>query len=230
MDKPWIGIPTRYHAESEVIGQIRHYLDAVFDAGGIPLLIPTTDSTAQVSHYLDKIQGVLLPGSPTDVDPHRYGANPHPKLGKLYPERDSTDFQLLQHAEDAKLPVLGICFGVQSLNVFRGGGLVQDIPAVVPNPVVHDESKHKVRIENGSLLSKLSGVTDLEVNSYHHQCVERPGRNLRVVATAPDGVIEALEDVSGRFVVGVQWHPERGWRESEFARRLFSAFVQATRV
>src|SRR5215471_10745255 len=127
MDKPWIGIPTRYHAESEVIGQIRHYLDAVFAAGGIPLLIPTTDSTAEVSHYLGKIQGVLLPGSPTDVDPSRFGATPHPKLGKLYPERDATDFQLLQHAEQAKLPVLGICFGVQSLNVFRGGGLVQDI-------------------------------------------------------------------------------------------------------
>jgi len=230
MDKPWIGIPTRYHAESETIGQIRHYLDAVVDAGGIPLLIPTTDSTSLVSDYLDQIQGVLLPGSPTDVDPSRFGAKPHPKLGKLYPERDSTDFQLLQHAEDAKLPVLGICFGVQSLNVFRGGALVQDIPSEVSNPVVHDESKHKVRIENGSLLSKLSGVTDLEVNSYHHQCVERPGKNLRVVATAPDGVIEALEDVSGRFVVGVQWHPERGWRESEFSRRLFSAFVQATRV
>jgi putative glutamine amidotransferase len=230
MEKPWIGIPTRYHIESETIGQIRHYLDAVIEAGGIPLLIPTTDSAALVSNYLKRVQGVLLPGSPTDVDPSRYGEQPHPKLGKLYPERDATDFQLLEHAENAGLPILGICFGVQSLNVFRGGRLVQDIPSVVHNGVIHDESTHKVRIENGTLLSKLAGVTDLEVNSFHHQCVERPGRNLRVVATAPDGVIEAIEDVSGRFVVGVQWHPERVWRESEFSRRLFSAFIQATRV
>jgi putative glutamine amidotransferase len=230
MEKPWIGIPTRDHAASETIGQIRHYLDAVVEAGGIPLLIPTTYSSSLVSHYLGRIHGVLLPGSPTDIDPSHYGAQPHPKLGKLYPERESTDFQLLKHAEESNLPVLGICFGVQSLNVFRGGRLVQDVPSEVHNAVIHDESTHKVRIENGTLLSKLAGVTDLEVNSFHHQSVERPGTNLRVVATAPDGVIEAVEDVSGRFVVGVQWHPERGWRENEFSRRLFSAFIQATRV
>jgi len=229
MDKPWIGIPTRYHAPSETIGQIRHYLDAVIEAGGVPLLIPTLESKAVVRDYLELTSGILLPGSPTDVHPDHYGAQPHSKLGTLYAERDSTDFELLRHAENVNLPVLGICFGIQSLNVFRGGALVQDIPSLVPDAVTHDESRHAVRLERDSLLSRLAGATDLEVNSFHHQSVESPGRNLRVVARAPDGVIEAVEDTTGRFVVGVQWHPERGWRDSDFARRLFAAFVQASR-
>jgi len=231
-DKPWIGIPTRYHAASEVIGQIRHYLDAVIDAGGIPLLIPTVDSESVVHDYLEQADGILLPGSPTDIDPKLYRAEPHPKLGKLYPERDSTDFALMKHAESANLPILGICFGIQSLNVFRGGSLVQDIPSVVSSALTHDESRHSVRLEAGSLLAGLggrNGFLDMEVNSFHHQSIERPGRNLRIAAKAPDGVIEAVEDVTGRFVVGVQWHPERGWRDSEFSRRLFSAFVHASR-
>lgn len=234
-DKPWIGIPTRYHAASEVIGQIRHYLDAVIDAGGIPLLIPTVASPSVVGDYLEQTDGILLPGSPTDIDPKFYSAEPHPKLGKLYPERDSTDFALMKHAEAANLPILGICFGIQSLNVFRGGSLVQDIPSVVSESLSHDESRHAIHLEPGSLLAGLAGPAgnegslDLEVNSFHHQSIERPGRNLRIAAKARDGVIEAVEDVTGRFVVGVQWHPERGWQDSEFARRLFSAFVQASR-
>jgi putative glutamine amidotransferase len=230
--KPWIGIPTRYHSESKVIGQIRHYLDAVIDAGGIPLLIPTVESASVVDDYLELLDGILLPGSPTDVDPKFYGAEPHPKLGKLYPERDSTDFALMKHAEEANLPILGICFGVQSLNVFRGGSLVQDIPSVVTHALTHDESTHAVRLEPGSLLARLAkpeGSLDMNVNSFHHQSIELPGHNLRVAARAPDGVIEAVEDVNGRFIVGVQWHPERGWQDSEFSRRLFSAFVQASR-
>jgi putative glutamine amidotransferase len=234
-DKPWIGIPTRYHAASEIIGQIRHYLDAVIDAGGIPLLIPTVESASVVNDYLEQADGILLPGSPTDIDPKFYGAVPHPKLGKLYPERDSTDFALMKYAESSNLPILGICFGVQSLNVFRGGSLVQDIPSVVSSALTHDESRHAVRLEAGSLLSDLAGPSgnvgslEMEVNSFHHQSIDRPGRNLRIAARAPDGVVEALEDVTGRFVVGVQWHPERGWQDSEFSRRLFSAFVQASR-
>jgi len=228
-DKPWIGIPTRYHAASEVIGQIRHYLDAVIDAGGIPLMIPTLEAPSLVGDYLNRVDGILLPGSPTDIDPKLYRAEPHPRLGKLYPERDSTDFAMLKHAEAASLPILGICFGIQSLNVFRGGSLVQDIPSVVSAALVHDESRHAVQLEGGSLLYELAGAKDLDVNSFHHQSIERPGNNLRITAKAPDGVIEAVEDTTGRFVVGVQWHPERGWQESEFSKRLFSAFIQASR-
>jgi putative glutamine amidotransferase len=236
MEKPWIGIPTRYHEKSEYIGQIRHYLDAILWAGGLPLMIPTTDDRTIIREYINRVHGVLLPGSSSDVDPRHYGAPPHPKLGKLYPERDSTDFAILEHVERQNLPLLGICFGVQSLNVYRSGSLVQDIPAQVSGPVAHDAdddvppARHMVRLAEGSLIARLAGAAELQVNSYHHQSVANPGRNLRAVAFAPDGVIEAVEDTTGRFILGVQWHPERGWKDDPFARAMFTALIDQARL
>jgi putative glutamine amidotransferase len=237
MQKPWIGIPTRYHEKSEYIGQIRHYLDAVLWAGGLPLLIPTVDDRSVIEEYVRRVHGILLPGSPTDIDPCHYRAAPHDKLGKLYPERDTTDFAILDLVETLPgVPVLGICFGIQSLNVHRGGSLVQDIPALVGHAVKHDEddgkpvARHMVRISQDSLIGRLAGASSMEVNSYHHQAVANPGRNLRAVAFANDGVIEAVEDTTGRFVVGVQWHPERGWKEDSFSKTLFSNFIEQARL
>src|SRR5262249_49915228 len=135
--KPTIGIPTRFDPKTETFGQIRHYLDAVLDAGGLPLMIPTMGPQV-VQEYLDRLDGILLPGSPTDTDPAHYAAHPHPRLGKPYPERDATDFALLEYADKTGLPLLGICFGIQSLNVFRGGKLVQDIPSLERDTVPHD--------------------------------------------------------------------------------------------
>ena len=109
MEKPWIGIPTRYHEKSEYIGQIRHYLDAILWAGGLPLMMPTTGDHEIVREYVGRAQGILLPGSPTDIDPKHYGSPAHAKLGKLYPERDTTDFAILASAEQKNLPLLGIC-------------------------------------------------------------------------------------------------------------------------
>jgi putative glutamine amidotransferase len=236
MDRPWIGVPTRYHEKSEYIGQIRHYLDAILWAGGLPLMIPTTDDREVVREYVDRVHGVLLPGSPTDVDPKHYGTVPHPKLGKIYPEREITDFTILESVEKKDLPMMGICFGIQSLNVYRGGSLVQDIPALLQKPAVHDAddgrppARHMVRIAEGSLIGRLAGRSDVEVNSYHHQSIENVGRNLRAVAYAPDGVVEAVEDTSGRFIVGVQWHPERGWKDDPFSKSLFTAFIDQARL
>ena len=237
MEKPWIGIPTRYHEKSEYIGQIRHYLDAVLWAGGLPLLIPTVSDTGIIREYVQRVQGILLPGSATDVDPKHYGAAPHEKLGKLYPERDATDFAILDFAEQHKgLPVLGICFGVQSLNVHRGGSLVQDIPAVVQQPLIHDEddgkppARHPVKMAEDSIVGRLAGLSEMDVNSYHHQAVGKPGRHLRAVAFANDGVVEAVEDTTGRFIVGVQWHPERGWQNDPFSKALFSKLIEQARL
>jgi putative glutamine amidotransferase len=197
-------------------------------------MIPCVDDLAVIRLYADQIHGVLLPGSPTDIDPGRYGASRHPKLGRLYPERDSTDFALLEHAEQRELPLLGICFGIQSLNVYRGGSLVQDIPSVVAGSEIHDRdnqdprgaARHLIRIQQDSLIGRLAGGSEAEVNSYHHQAVENPGRDLRPVAFARDGVIEAVEDTTGRFIVGVQWHPERGWENNPLSKSLFEAFVE----
>src|SRR5438132_8017501 len=172
MDKPWIGIPTRYHEKSEYIGQIRHYLDAILWAGGLPLMIPTTGDREIIREYVSRVHGVLLPGSPTDVDPKHYGAVPHANLGELYPNRDATDFEILQYVEQESLPLVGICFGIQSLNVFRGGSLVQDIPASVLNPLPHEAddgkppARHTIRIAEGSLIDWLAGKSDIEVTSY----------------------------------------------------------------
>jgi len=185
---------------------------------------------------VERVHGVLLPGSPTDIDPTRYGAAPHAKLGKLYPERETTDFGILDYVESKNLPVLGICFGVQSLNVHRGGSLVQDIPSLVENHLKHDEdsskppARHLIRVEKDSLVGRLAGAPEVEVNSYHHQSIQNPGRNLRAVAFAPDGVIEAVEDTRGRFIVGVQWHPERGWKDDAFSKALFSSFIEQARL
>jgi putative glutamine amidotransferase len=237
MEKPWIGIPTRYHEKTEYIGQIRHYLDAILWAGGLPLMIPTVNDAAIVREYVQRVQGVLLPGSPTDIDPQHYGDVPHEKLGKLYPERDATDFAILDFVEQRKqIPVLGICFGVQSLNVYRGGSLVQDIPALVSGSVSHDEddpnppARHVIKLVEDSLVGSLAGAAEIEVNSYHHQAIRNPGRNLRPVAVANDGVIEAVEDTTGRFVIGVQWHPERGWQNDPFSKALFRKFIDEARL
>src|SRR5207247_1358750 len=232
MDKSWIGIPTRYHEKSEYIGQIRHYLDVILWAGGLPLMIPTTGDREIIREYVTRVHGVLLPGSPTDIDPKHYGAAPHASLGELYPERDTTDFEILRHVEGEGLPVLGICFGIQSLNVYRGGSLVQDIPAMISKPLTHDEddprpaARHMVRVAEDSLIGQLAGRVEMEVNSYHHQAVASPGLNLRPVAFANDGVIEAVEDTTGRFVLGVQWHPERGWKDDPFSKALFAKFIE----
>jgi len=236
MKKPWIGIPTRYQEKSEYVGQIRHYLDVVLWAGGLPLLIPSTGDRPVVREYVQRVQGILLPGSPTDIDPAHYGATPHPKLGRLYPERDATDFAILDLIEQIELPVLGICFGVQSINVHRGGSLVQDIPSLIPDHETHDEddgkppARHVVHIPQGSLIARLAGRSEVEVNSYHHQSVQNPGRNLRPVAFAPDGIIEAVEDATGRFIIGVQWHPERGWKDDPFSQALFTSFIDEARL
>ena len=238
MEKPWIGIPTRFHAKSETYGQIRHYLDAVIWAGGIPLLIPTINDKAIIREYAARVDGVLLPGSPTDIAPELYSAAPHAKLGDRDPERDVTDLALLEHAEGERLPLLGICFGVQSLNVYRGGTLIQDIDSEIRGAQRHEtitdtdpptRVRHRVKLERESLMSVLAGKTEVDVNSSHHQSVERVGRDLKVVARAPDGVVEAVEDATGRFVVGVQWHPEKDWQNDPLSQGLFKRFIEAAR-
>jgi putative glutamine amidotransferase len=200
-------------------------------------MIPTVSDSGIVRDYMQRVQGVLLPGSPTDIDPKHYGAAAHEKLGKLYPERDATDFAILDFIEQQEdIPVLGICFGIQSLNVHRGGSLMQDIPAVVQQPLIHDENddkppaRHVVRVSEDSIVGKIAGRAEMEVNSYHHQAVGSTGVNLRAVAFANDGVIEAVEDTTGRFIVGVQWHPERGWQNDQFSRALFSKFIEQARL
>jgi putative glutamine amidotransferase len=185
---------------------------------------------------LEGLDGILLPGSDSDVDPTRYGREPHPMLGHVHPLKDETDLLVLEEVERRGVPLLAICFGMQVLNVSRGGTLIQDIRSELPEAIKHqqgaprDRRSHRVRLLEGSLLAQLSGNDGEFVNSHHHQAIETVGRELVATAWTADGLVEALEDPRGdRFALAVQWHPEIGWEKDEFSQALFGRFIGAAR-
>ena len=214
----------------------RHYSEAVEGAGGLPVHLPLIPNADYIGSVMAGIDGLLLPGSDSDVDPVRYGHEPHPKLGHCVPEKDETDLLTLAEAERQGMPVFAICFGIQSLNVFRGGTLIQDIPSQVPDAIKHeqgaprDRHSHRVRILEGSLLGQLAGSDRAPVNSHHHQAIETLGGGLVATAWAADGLVEAVEDPrSDRFVLGVQWHPELAWERDPLSQALFNRFIDEAR-
>ena len=209
------------------------YAEAVEQAGGIPVLLPLTPSVVSAKRLLSPIGGVIFSGG-NDLDPVRYGESRHPKTRRVPSEKELSDIRLLDAALRRGLPVLGICYGCQLINVARGGSLVQDIPSQCPGCLPHRPARrgerlfHPVRLQPGSLLRHILGRSRLPVNSSHHQAIRTIGRGLRTVAWAPDGVIEGVEDPSHAFVLGVQWHPERLADRGAHAR-LFRALVRAAR-
>lgn len=213
----------------------RDYSEAVEDAGGLPVHIPLIPDKEFVADLIGHLDGILLPGCDSDIDPAYYGEEPHPKLRKVVPEKDETDLLVLAEADRLNLPVLAICYGMQALNVFRGGTLIQDIDAQIENRVQHQQSgdlarnSHGITIATDNMLFDLAGddVAKLRVNSHHHQAVKRTGRDLDSVAWANDGIIEGILDTRPeRFVLGLQWHPELSWNSDAFSRRIFATFVK----
>jgi putative glutamine amidotransferase len=211
------------------------YIQALQSAGATILLIPLGERPAIVAKLLAGAHGVLLPGSRYDVDPQVYGEERIPECAEADPARAAVDELLLQDAFNLRKPVFAICFGIQSLNAWRGGSLVQDLPAAGLTAVDHAPGKqiddaHPVRIAPGSRLEWIlpPAKGQLLVNSSHHQAVKLAGDNLRVTAISPaDGLVEAVElNSEDHFVVGVQWHPERTYARSAFSRALFAAFVR----
>jgi putative glutamine amidotransferase len=230
--RPRIGITMRIELETDRFYLARYYSEAVEAAGGLPLHIPLIPNPDFVRSVMGTIDGLLLPGSDSDVDPLRYGQEPHPRLGNVHPEKDETDLLALREAEKNGLPLFAICFGLQSLNVSRGGSLIQDIGSQHPNAIKHeqgaprDRASHAVRILEGSMLSALAEAGSVAVNSHHHQAIQTLGRELVATAWAADGLVEAVEDPRGdRFVMGVQWHPELGWERDKLSQALFDRFV-----
>lgn len=214
------------------------YEAAVRRAGGDPWVIDP--STAPAAEIVARAEGLLLTGG-GDVHPSLYGEAPHATFDPAEPGRDEHELELVRRAIEADLPIFAICRGVQLLNVAMGGTLVQDLPAQSTGALVHKTDTqhepwalaHEVWIERDSGLARIveEGGQDPDrcpVNSRHHQAVQRVGEGLVAVATAPDGVIEAVEAPGQRFCVGVQWHPENFYRTGEF-RSLFEAFVHAVR-
>lgn len=223
------------------------YIAALQSAGATPILVPLHERPDRVAKLLAGVQGVLLPGSGFDVDPEKYGAERIPACNPVDPAREAVDELLLQDAFNLHKPIFAICYGIQSLNVWRNGTLVQDLAAAGKTAVNHAPGRtilkaHPIRIAPGSLLSALAcGAGGVEVNtnlvnSSHHQALLVPGNNLRVTAVSPaDEVIEAVElespgSEAAHWVVGVQWHPERTYTTSELSRALFSAFVHTARA
>src|SRR3990172_3577645 len=230
--KPLIGMTCRWDPEKQ-----RHYLESAYSeaiaaAGGVPVLIPLVSGIAAA--LTARLDGIVLSGSGSDVDPKLYRQKRRAEVTQVHPERDETDLQVLEQAFREKKPVLGICYGMQSLNVYLGGALVQHIPASVSSALEHNapEAQHAVMIEPGSRMAAWSeGATQVQVNSSHHQGVDKPGLGLRVAAVAPDGVVEAMEgNFPDHFVVAVQWHPERIWRTERLSARLFKELVHAAAV
>jgi putative glutamine amidotransferase len=216
------------------------YITAVAEAaGGIPVLLPALGDSLDPVEILERLDGIVLPGSPSNVEPRRYAGSPSAP-GTLHdPQRDATTLTLIPRAVELGVPLLGICRGFQEMNVAFGGTLLQRVHEV-PGHMDHrdDESAeldiqygpaHDVRLEPGGLFRKLAGADEIRVNSLHWQGVERLGKDLVIEARAPDGLIEGFQVRNSRFAVAVQWHPEWRAMSNPFSRALFAAFGDASR-
>lgn len=211
------------------------YIQALEQIGLAPVLITPTHSPAAIAALLDACCGLVLSGG-EDVQPSRYGETPSPALGATLPARDDMEFAALECALRLDMPVFGICRGCQVLNVHFGGTLYQDIDTERPGHLLHQQAApwssrtHDATVQSDSLLHRIVGTDELHINSFHHQAVKELGRDLRVVARADDGLVEAIEHETRTWVLGVQWHPERNEAaapDTDPDRRLFSAFREA---
>lgn len=205
------------------------YVRAVRESGGIPVVLPNTDgSDEKIDEYLARLDGLILPGG-ADIPPSEYGEEAHETVVILTEERYRFEKALGKAwIEKTNKPLLGICLGGQWINVLHGGSLVQDIPSALGGN--HRDIIHPVTIAADSRLGGILGEEEIEVNSFHHQAVKEVGAGLRVVATSPDGVIEAVESTDpDRFLIGVQWHPERMMPGDSLQAKLLRAFVTAAK-
>jgi putative glutamine amidotransferase len=241
MSKPLIGITAYDYAKPE---NGWHYdisycknAAAIERAGGLPVLIPSSLQQETLRGIYERLDAVLLPGG-ADVNPAQYNTQPHPKLGAFSDERDKMELAMASWALADDLPILGICRGIQLLNVAMGGSLVQDIPSAIETELRHDIENdeprntflHDVQIDEDSRLADILGDTKFTVNSLHHQALLNVAPNAKVVAKAPDGIIEAIEVPDKHFVMAVQWHPEDLLDDDSRMENLFKAFVQAAQA
>ena len=223
--KPLVGVTTSELRPGKLTTLQRHgeppvpemalgmtYVQAIEAAGGIPVVVPPL-ADRDVPRMLARLDGLVLSGGP-DLAPRAYGAGPHVQLGVAEPQLDGFEYAMAREAARLELPILGICRGAQTLNVARGGTLHQHLPDVVGDVITHRQIEdgrvptHPVAVAPGSRLAAILGTTRLDVNSFHHQAVDRLGAGLCACAWAPDGTIEAIEDPEQPFVLAVQWHAE----------------------
>lgn len=224
MNRPLIGI-TVDTADNNIAYHSPHsYAKAIERAGGVPILLPYKTDLSLIPTYVDLIDGMLFSGG-NDLDPASYGDEPwHPKVAPIDPDRQKFEMALMAEVERRRTPTLGVCLGSQLMNIYRGGSLTQFLPDNErDNALEHrctdrtSPQRHDVKLDTGSQLGRAigSGKADVSVNTYHKQAVRKIGRGLKIIATAPDGVIEGFEDPSFPLFAAVQWHPERLVEEPE---------------
>jgi putative glutamine amidotransferase len=238
---PRVAIPIPHSLDQDYAARsLPQYEHAVKVAGGEPVCIPLDKSPSETAKLVESCDAVLLPGSKADVDPAKYNAVRHPKTADCDPGRDVVDELLLQHAYTTRKPVLGICYGMQTLNVHQAGKLLQHIESSTNHKAGRDVAvAHNVNLEPESKLAAIVNLQEdsgssrvISVNSSHHQSVEQAGKGLRVVAHCPeDGIIEAMEGTSpDHFVLAVQWHPERTVDNDETSRAIFRSLIEAAKA
>lgn len=232
--RPRIGITCGFAGANDPLALEGDYIDAVYRAGGVPLVIPPGISEDALAEILEALDGLLFSGGP-DVDPARFCEEPLQGMGRIDPARDEAELLLARLGLERRMPLLGICRGAQVLNIACGGDLFQDLPSQVEGVLKHVQQPtpmtyptHGIRLEPGSLLARITGKAVLRVNSWHHQAIRRIASGFAATARAEDGVIEAIEKTGEPFILGVQFHPESMARGgSPEAILLFEAFVQA---
>jgi putative glutamine amidotransferase len=230
--RPMIGITCDYDSADPGKFWLREeYAAAVLDAGGMPFLLAPL-AGLNVADVAGKLSGFVITGGGFDIEPHYYGEAPLPGLGKLNPRRSGFELELVRWAFKNNFPILGICGGMQAINVALGGTLYQDIPTQLPGAALNHEQgrstqAHEVSIEPNTLLAGLLQKTATETNSSHHQSVKKIAPGFRASATAPDGIIEAIENKDSRFMLGVQWHPESLYVDDPLWLKVFEGLIGA---
>lgn len=234
---PVIGVTASVSDDRLSFQQKRMYCEAISACGGLPLILPPQEDVSRASQVLSLLNGLLLAGG-DDIDPAYYDEKTLPECGLITPIRDTWEMPLCREALRRHLPLLGICRGLQVLNVALGGSLVQDLPSQCPDSPVHHQqtqppevATHPVRVDAQSRLARIIGAESLMTNSHHHQAVKRLASGLTATAWAQDGVIEGAEKMDEPFCVAVQWHPERLWSQPDGLphRALFAALVDAAK-
>lgn len=234
--RPIIGLTHSLQGNEDSVYTPTSYPNAIIEAGGTPIFLPVTSDPELLSQYLDMVDGILFTGG-DDIDPQFFGENQIWGCGEVIPKRDECEIRLCRMALERKTPVLGICRGIQLLNVALGGTLYQDLASQKKDSIRHQQQQrsrygsHPVALSNGSRLAGIYGRNSVMVNSHHHQAVKDAAEALAVTALSPDGVIEGIEMPGHPFFVGVQWHPERQVQNPEDTEhiKLFRAFVDACR-
>lgn len=234
MNKPLIGMLPLWDEARHSCWMLPGYQEGLEAAGALPITLPLTADGAELSQLAALCDGFLFTGG-QDVEPRLYGEEPIPACGVRCPVRDDMELELLRLAIEKDKPVLGICRGLQLLNVFLGGTLYQDLPTQHPSPICHsmtppyDRAVHTVTVLPDTPIASLFRQTRIGVNSYHHQAVHVLAPALTEMARSEDGIVEAAYLREKTFVWAVQWHPEMAFREDENSRKLFSAFVSAAK-